>query len=311
MMNMSFKDFEESLSSTTTMLRPQIARVGLAFKSSRRGLQTLPMLSHQDHFQTKGIDNFMSPPAFDLAWTQYQTHMLDGLNKILTRTGSPDASRETKTIAIKYARDPAHAATFNYASMAHNNHFFFQTLSPRKVKMSDRLKQELEASFNSIETLRTEMIVTAASMFGPGFVWLVRNKSKTGGSKFSLLTTYLAGSPYSGAHWRRQTTDMNTEPGDDTNSKLARGATFGRVVNTVGAHGQHSEIEMAPGGIDCNPVLCLNTWEHCYLPDYGIFGREGRGGKREYAEAWWEQINWEIVEKNSDLAISGRDKYER
>lgn len=46
------------------------------------------------------------------------------------------------------------------------------------------------------------------AMFGPGFVWLVKNAQST---ELRILTTYLAGSPYTAAHWRRQGLDMNTQ----------------------------------------------------------------------------------------------------
>lgn len=49
---------------------------------------------------------------------------------------------------------------------------------------------------------------------------------------------------------------------------------------------------MAPGAIDIQPILCVNTWEHVWLMDYGI------GGKEEYLEHWWDAINWEIVVDN-------------
>ena len=57
------------------------------------------------------------------------------------------------------AREPNQAPIFNYASMAHNNHFFFQGISPTGTPMPDALRNELEASFSSIETLRREFIM--------------------------------------------------------------------------------------------------------------------------------------------------------
>jgi Fe-Mn family superoxide dismutase len=180
--------------------------------------------------------------------------------------------------------------------MAHNNNFFFNCLSPAETAMPVHLQKELELSFSSIDTLRQEIIVTASSMFGPGFVWLVKTK---GLQKYRLLTTYLAGSPYPGAHFRKQALDMNTQHDDVLhvlNSKAA---------NTVGAFGVMSEPEkkMAPGGIDINPVLCINTWEHVWLPDYGI-GAGGAGGKKAYAERWWNRINWSTVASNAGGSAS-------
>jgi Fe-Mn family superoxide dismutase len=183
--------------------------------------------------------------------------------------------------------------------MAHNNHFFFNCLTPNPTPMPDQLKRGLEASFSSIETLQREFVVTASSMFGPGFVWLVKTKD----GKFSLLTTFLAGSPYPGAHYRRQTVDMNTEDNSNVGgnvSEAIRREISGPHRNQVGAFGALSEKQMAPGGIDLTPVLCLNMWEHVYLPDYGV-GAFGVGGKKAFAESWWHAIDWSVVANNADI----------
>lgn len=209
--------------------------------------------------------------------------------------------KTTKEIAIQNARDPNSAPIFNYASMAHNNHFFFSCLSPTETAIPEPLQKELEATFESIENLRREMIVTASSMFGPGFVWLVKHTTTR---KFSLLTTYLAGSPYPGAHYRRQEVDMNTE-NDKSISDSIRRSLRGDPVNTVGAHGVHSEKKLAPGGIDLVPTLCINTWEHVYLPDYGV-GAFGTGGLRAYAERWWDRIDWAVVANHANSRGPGR-----
>lgn len=202
-----------------------------------------------------------------------------------------------KSIAIKFARDPNSAPIFNYASMAHNNHFFFQSLSPEPTVMPESLKVELEASFGSIETLRKEFIATASSMFGPGFVWLMRTRA----GKYTLLCTYLAGSPYPGAHYRRQPVDMNTE--GKSVSHAIRRMLKEDPVNTVGAHGELSQKKMAPGGVDLTPVLCINMWEHVYLADYGV-GAGGVGGKKAFAESWWHTIDWsKVTERASPQSL--------
>jgi Fe-Mn family superoxide dismutase len=201
-----------------------------------------------------------------------------------------DYSSTTKNLLIKYARQPSMASLFNHASMAHNNHFFFSTLSTTATTMPASLQKGIEASFTSVETLRREFIATANAMFGPGFVWLVKTKE----GKFSLLTTYIAGSPYPGAHWRLQAKDMNTEPQAD----VANAADYYRqqamanmpIVNAVGAHGRFSSTaKIAPGGVDVNPILCVNTWQHVYMPDWGVLQ------KKQYLEAWWDRIDWNVV----------------
>lgn len=45
-----------------------------------------------------------------------------------------------KDVLIDTARNPATANTFNYASMAHNNHFYFSTLVWRCPKHASILQ---------------------------------------------------------------------------------------------------------------------------------------------------------------------------
>lgn len=53
--------------------------------------------------------------------------------------------------------------------------------------------------------------------------------------------------------------------------------------------------QRAPGGYSSYPILCVNTWEHAYLRDYGI------GGKRAYLERWWDRVDWAVVERNAKV----------
>jgi Fe-Mn family superoxide dismutase len=142
-------------------------------------------------------------------------------------------------------------------------------------------------------------------MFGPGFVWLVKTRSQqTGQSQFALLNTYIAGSPYPGAHWRRQTRDMNTEseipikgPADAARAEALRNMP---IANTVGAHGPLSaQGKTPPGGIEAVPVLCVSTWQHSYLADWGILQ------KKQYLEAWWDHIDWNVVANNAGEKPAG------
>ena len=172
--------------------------------------------------------------------------------------------------------------------MAFNNHFFFRGLNSRpdvKTRPSDEVEKQIRDDFTSVETLRETFLATAEAMFGPGFVWLVQTNDTRYGN-FRILPTYLAGSPLSGAHYRRQSRDMNTENADSY-----------QKLNTVGAFGTAAKPNPAPkkplGGVDIVPLLCVNTWQHVWLHDYGI------GGKRDFLEAWWDQIDWDIVRQNT------------
>lgn len=267
--------------------RLRIPRVALATATRQipqRRMHSLPQLPHN---YANGIPGLLSAEGYDMAWTQYQTLMLDKLNSLIA--GTEFEQKDTHSILTATAREPSKAPIFNHASMAHNNHFFFRNLTPNPRPMPDELRRELDRSFGSIETLRTELITTANAMFGPGFVWLVQ----TGPIELSILTTYLAGSPYPQAHWRRQDTDMNTTGARGTASPWLKSTQVRGLPN--------KSDQRPPGGVKANPILCLNTWEHVWLRDYGI-GAGGVGGKKAFAEAWWEAIDWEAVSYNLRVA---------
>ncbi|KAI0555177.1 Manganese/iron superoxide dismutase [Xylaria curta] len=323
------------------MLRPRlrIPRAGALLRRTTlfaRSEHTVPIL---DQFrQDQAVPGLLSPHGYSTAWTQYMQHVVDRLNSITA--GTDFENQSPLTILKSTARDPAQAALFNYASMAHNNHFFFsqlvnlqnvfaqrsqappptsqtgasetqpeqnenilasaaaaaETPAPEEDsfeasenRISPKLKQELERNFSSIETLRREFLTTALGMFGPGFVWLVKNANT---QDLRILTTYLAGSPYTAAHWRRQSVDWNTSSGD----RSTVSAFFDRTEAGAGNGGGRFNPQ-APGGIDVVPLLCLNTWEHVWLTDYGV------AGKGEYVQQWWETIDWEKVE---NLALPSR-----
>lgn len=42
----------------------------------------------------------------------------------------------------------------------------------------------------------------------------------------------------------------------------------------------------------CAPIICLDLWEHAYIADYAP------GGKKDYVEDFFVNLNWSVVEKN-------------
>ena len=224
-----------------------------------------------------------------MAWHQYQGMMVQKLNELTAGTEFYDA--QVKSIVLRTARDPQYASLFNHASMAYNNQQFFTTLStkPKRIETQPGLKESLETTFGSIDTLRTTFLDTAAAMFGPGFVWLIwaRDLKDSGrNGSWRILPTYLAGTPFPEAGYRQQGVDMNTQ-----NAASADSYYNSQPVNTVGAFGGWSQsgqatAKLPPGGTSVLPVLCVNTWQHVWLRDYGV------SGKRRFLADWWEAIDW-------------------
>jgi Fe-Mn family superoxide dismutase len=149
------------------------------------------------------------------------------------------------------------------------------------MSIPEELAHDIAESASSVESLKQDFLAAANAMFGPGFVWLVKDLNS---GLLRIVCTYNAGSPYPGAHARRQAVDMNTQSPDG----LRQGNQH------AGFMGDHSSLpsHLAPGAINAWPILCVNTWQHVWMMDYGIAGKE------EYLERWWDRVNWESVHSN-------------
>jgi Fe-Mn family superoxide dismutase len=210
----------------------------------------------------------------------------------LLQSGTDHENSTTKQLVLSLARNPTMASVFAAASMAHNTHFFFDSLSPsldsNKLENYPLLQDALIKSFGSIDTLWRTMLTTANAMTGPGFVWLVQAKQRSTSAagntsslpEYRILTTYNAGTPYPEAIYRQQGVDQNTAIGYN-GSAGSFGSTSARGRDTP---------KLPPGTELITPALCVSTWEHCYLPEYGV------DGKAKYLIEWWKSINWGAVD---------------
>lgn len=191
--------------------------------------------------------------------------------------------------------------------MLHFNHFWWESLATEKKPIPSPLAKQIEDNFSSVEDLRVEMLQHADAMFGNGFVWLVKEGSNNmpfGASSkttpLRVLCTYNAGSPYPGAHQRRQTQDMATADTSAMAARLSgRGSQLTEVQNSVGAFGQYSDSKTQPwpNALLSQPLLCVNVWQHMYMLDYGLLG------KQTYLAAWWERIDWDVVYQRYNMDV--------
>lgn len=191
--------------------------------------------------------------------------------------------------------------------MAIHTQFFFEGLAHAPSSAIPRTpgintKKSIETHFDSVDQLRNEFLETADSLFGNGFVWLMLPRDVGG---LSILATYNAGSPWPGAAPRRDNRDMANidarqladelqNPRRDHAGSYSNGVSHG----TAGSFGDFSanRARFFEGHLDAEPLLCVNLWQQQWLPDYGLFGR------KEYLTAWWDTIDWGVVENRLSLA---------
>lgn len=217
------------------------------------------------------MPGFLSPKTYKQIWEVYQDHLVQTLN------GNLPEQWQTKTaydLHVELSKRPEYIHFYNIAAMAHFNHLFWDGIAPNKTEIPDGFLKEIEEQFSSLDQLKSQILESGNSMFGNGFVWLIKDTSSSivaNKSKMRILCTYNAGSPYAGA-WRMKQEGPTNQVGIDRYT-----------------HGRNSYQGVSTNTLDGVPILCLNVWQHMWVPDYGIVG------KPRYLSAWWERIDWQQV----------------
>jgi Fe-Mn family superoxide dismutase len=103
------------------------------------------------------------------------------------------------------------------------------------------------------------------------------------------------------------TTGARGSAGGWLKSTQTQGKDQVRALQEVKGMPQKKEGAPPGGAAKVTPLLCLNTWEHVWLRDYGI-GLAGQGGKKAFAEAWWEAVDWESVAYTARLSRPGEQQ---
>jgi superoxide dismutase, Fe-Mn family len=218
------------------------------------------------------VPGFLSKATYEETWIQLQDELCERLNE--ETQGTSLASETAKELQVKFAKDRSRAALYNYAAQAHHNHFFFKGLShqPEPSAPAPSMLAHIEEWFESMEQLREMFSDTARAMFGPGYIWLMAEQRHS--KPMRVLTTYNTGSPFPEAHTRQQ----------------SRGAALTRSL-TAGSFGDSSmnRAEQYHGAFVGQPILCLKMFEHQWMRDYGL------AGKDEYVSNWWKRIDWDTV----------------
>jgi Fe-Mn family superoxide dismutase len=140
------------------------------------------------------------------------------------------------------------------------------------------LRVKIEQGFGSLAALRSLMFQTAMSIHGSGWVWLVVGPS----SELRVLATYNSGSPF----------NIRARQIQDPNTSLNLDSVGNYNVQGLAMNRKHEYRIL--------PVLALNCWEHAYLPDYGV------NGKQQYLKNWWAAVNWQRVDEATGRRAVGR-----
>lgn len=260
--------------------------MNLARRIGRRGLHQLPNIGLDVR---KGIPGLLSPRGLELAWFEYQTHLLSQINIHLEERPELKKCDDMMTLhqTCLNSSESGLSRLASLTGQAYNNEFFFRSLlkdgsiNPdakigRTSRVLDDLKPDTsldsistpeearvaghaydsivrDQSFGSMSAFKESFIARGDAIFGNGAVWFVSTKEESG-----ILNTYGWGTPLS-------RNDVDSSPASIISSPVNVSSVF--------------------------PVLGINLWEHVYITDYGV------AGKRRFLLNAFDCIDWRTADE--------------
>lgn len=126
----------------------------------------------------------MSKETLEYHYGKHLQAYVDNLNRLIPAT-------VYETMSLDDIVLQADGAVFNNAAQAWNHTFFFESLTPTAKAVPGELEKLLVENFGSLEAFKEQFVKAAASLFGSGWVWLV----KDGQNRLSVVSESNAGNP--------------------------------------------------------------------------------------------------------------------
>ncbi|MEE4176102.1 MAG: superoxide dismutase [Bacteroides sp.] len=142
---------------------------------------TLPKLPFDPH----ALEPVISAKTIEFHYGKHHQAYVNNLNKLIP--GSPFAEASLEEIVRK-----AEGGIFNNGAQVWNHTFYWESLSPEGGgEPKGKLMEAIEDSFGSFEKFKEEFSQAAATLFGSGWAWLVKN----GEGKLEIVKESNAGNP--------------------------------------------------------------------------------------------------------------------
>jgi len=126
-------------------------------------LQSLP-------FPKNGLQPYISEETIEYHYGKHHQGYVNNLNKLIENT---EFAHKTLEEIIKMAK----GGIFNNAAQTWNHTFYWNCLIPKQPNPSQELVKLLEKHFGSLDKFKEEFSNVAATHFGSGWAWLVKDKN--------------------------------------------------------------------------------------------------------------------------------------
>ncbi|MCL5224429.1 MAG: superoxide dismutase, partial [Patescibacteria group bacterium] len=138
---------------------------------------TLPTLN----YAYGALEPYIDAQTMEIHYTKHHQAYVDKLNAVLDKY--PDLPSKSLNELLsgvdKFNMDEKDRITLRNNAGGHANHsFFWEIMSPIK-EIDQKLSEEIVKTFGSVDNFKKIFSDAAASHFGSGWAWLVRNSSGT------------------------------------------------------------------------------------------------------------------------------------
>ncbi len=136
-------------------------------------------------YANNALEPFISEQTLNFHYGKHHQAYVNNLNNLIP--GTPFENADLETIVKK-----AEGGIFNNGAQVWNHTFYFMQFSADGCKEpKDELKVAIEKDFGSIETFVEAFNKAAATLFGSGWAWLVKDAA----GKLSIVQTSNAANP--------------------------------------------------------------------------------------------------------------------
>ncbi|MBO8158811.1 superoxide dismutase [Thermosyntropha sp.] len=140
----------------------------------------LPLLPYDEN----ALEPIISRETIQYHYGKHHQTYVNNLNKLIKDT-------PLENITLEEIIKRASGSLFNNAAQVFNHTFYWNCLTPNVEKPTEKVIKALEKSFGSFDNFKTEFSQAAVSLFGSGWVWLVKDEK----GQLSIESTSNADTP--------------------------------------------------------------------------------------------------------------------
>jgi len=124
-------------------------------------------------YNQNALEPYISKETIEYHYDKHHRGYVNKLNALIKGT---DLEKKKLEEIIKKTTNKS---IFNNAAQVFNHTFYWNSMSPKKLKPGKTTEILLKKYFGSLETFKEEFIKAAITLFGSGWVWLIQKKDGT------------------------------------------------------------------------------------------------------------------------------------